>query len=380
MISYLDNASTTKVCPEAVSAMVRVMEEDYGNPSSLHKMGVRAEKVLSESREIVASAIGCRASEVYFTSGGTEADNWAVFSGASCRRHGGRHIITTAIEHAAVSEPFKRLEESGYEVDYLKPGKGGKISVEDLKAALRPDTILVSMMLVNNETGAIQPVSEAVRAVRSAGSGALFHVDAVQGFLKLPFRPMSVGADLVSVSSHKIHGPKGAGALAVRSSITFPPLFFGGGQEGGFRPGTEATPQIAGFAAACKVALASLDDDIRRMRSLVEMMEKRLRAEIPDIIIIGEDRAPHILSVSLPGYKSEVLLSFLESYDVYVSKGSACKKGKRSGVLEAMGLPNEVIDGSIRASLSRFSTEADVDSFCSALAKAKKELFPVIRP
>ena len=241
---YFDHAATTRVLPEAAQEAMKTMTEDYGNPSSLYQLGVQAAKRMGEHREQVARALGCQGEEVYFTSGGTEGDNWAVALAVHLGRHKGRHIITTAIEHAAVLQPCKELERQGYEVTYLHPDASGRVRVEDLEAALRPDTVLVSMMLVNNETGALQPVAQAAQLLRRKQSAALLHTDAVQGFLKIPFTPKGLGVDLLTISGHKIGAMKGSGALYLRKGLRAVPLIRGGGQERGLRSGTEATPRL----------------------------------------------------------------------------------------------------------------------------------------
>ena len=265
---YLDHAATTRVRPEAAQAALAAMTEGYGNPSSLHHLGRQAAAALEEHRAAVARALGCQPGEVYFTSCGTEGDNWAVHIAAHLGRHRGRHIITTAVEHAAILEPCKALEQQGYEVTYLLPDADGCVRIADLEAALREDTVLVSMMLVNNETGAIQPVRDAAAVLKRRKSRALLHCDAVQGFLKLPFTAPGLGVDLLTVSGHKIGALKGSGALYVRSGVKAPPLLRGGGQERGLRSGTEATPQIAALAAACTLGLAERDANARALADL----------------------------------------------------------------------------------------------------------------
>ena len=265
---YFDHAATTRVLPEAAQAAMKTMTEDYGNPSSLYQLGVQAAKRMGEHREQVARALGCQGEEVYFTSGGTEGDNWAVALAVHLGRHKGRHIITTAIEHAAVLQPCKELERQGYEVTYLHPDASGRVRVEDLEAALRPDTVLVSMMLVNNETGALQPVAQAAQLLRRKQSAALLHTDAVQGFLKIPFTPKGLGVDLLTISGHKIGAMKGSGALYLRKGLRAVPLIRGGGQERGLRSGTEATPQIAALAAAASLGRERMEEHTAALTDL----------------------------------------------------------------------------------------------------------------
>ena len=370
---YLDNAATTKVCPEAADAALKCMTDLYGNPSSTHKAGRDAGRLLRDARAEVAVSLGARPEEIFFTSGGSEGDNWALVSGMHLMRHKGKHIISSRTEHDAVLKTLSWLETQGYEVTLLTPASDGTIYPDDVIAALRPDTVLVSLMMVNNETGAITDISAVRKALRSAHSEALLHTDGVQGFGKLSFSAKTLGADMITISGHKLHAPKGIGALYVRNGLRLPPLIHGGGQESGKRSGTENMPGICSFAAAIKAA--RLDANAAsRMTQLRESAVSRLRQTLPDIVVIGGG-APHILNVSLPGYRSEVLLNFLDAKEICVSKGSACKKGARSHVLEAMGLSPAVIDGSIRVSLCRFTTKDEIDAFCTALELAHKTLF-----
>ncbi len=373
MTVYFDNAATTKVCDEAAAIMMEVMTSSYGNPSSTHHLGREAKKYLTNAREAVSKALGCTASEIYFTSGGTEADNWAIFSGAKLMRHKGHHIITTASEHDAVLKPCQQLESQGWEVTYLTPNEKGCVTAEQVKENLRPDTVLISIMLVNNETGAINPIHDIAMLLRRQRSEALLHTDAVQAFCKIPFTPKELGVDLCTISSHKIHGPKGVGALYIKDGLRLPPNTFGGGQEKGWRPGTEAMPNICGFGKAAEIARNALRKDPDIFKNIREYMIARLTALVPEAVFIGEGAA-HILSISLPGYKSEVLMNFLDHDGICISKSSACKKGARSHVLEAMGLSPRVIDGAVRISFSRFSTKEEVDFFAEKLAFAVKRL------
>ena len=375
---YLDNAATTRVCPQAAQAALEAMTEQYGNPSSRYPLGREAARRLKEQRGQVAAALGCAPEEIFFTSCGTEGDNWAIRGAVELGRRKGKHIITTAFEHAAVLEPCKALEREGYEVTWLRPDRTGHISIEDLTAALRPDTVLVSMMLVNNELGTIQPVAEAARAIRAAGSPALLHTDAVQAFLKIPFTPKALGVDLLTISGHKVRAPKGVGALYIRRGLRFPPLMLGGGQEEGMRPGTEATAQTAAFAAACAVGKAEMNSYTIRMKELKEYALDSLLGAIPELKRVGEGEAPHILCLTLPGYKSEVLVRVLGDMGVCVSAGSACHRGKPSHVFAAMGLPKNEMDGAFRVSFSPDNTREDVDGLREALVKARDSLFTTL--
>ena len=373
MEHYLDNAATTKVCEEAAQAALAAMTENYGNPSSTHTKGREANRLLEAARKQVAAALGCAPGELVFTSCGSESDNWAILGGAEAMKRKGKHIISSAVEHDAVRRCLDELESRGFEVTRLAPDERGGISVDSVVSALRDDTILVSLMLVNNETGAVTDISSIAKAVKKANPAALVHTDAVQGFLKVPFSAKTLGADMISISGHKIHAPKGIGALYIKSGLRLKPFIVGGGQESGRRAGTEAMPQIAAFGAACEIARISMAENIARMQALRQLAVERLSRDIPELVLIGGG-APHILSISLPGWRSEVLMNYLEAREVYVSRSSACKKGGRSHVLEAMGLSAKVIDGAIRIGLSRFSTEEDIDALCMGLKEAHDTL------
>ncbi len=373
MSIYLDNAATTQVCPEAAAAALDAMAVHYGNPSSTHAEGRAAAKLLERARAQVSRALGCRSDELVFTSCGTEGDNWAVIRGAEYQSRFGRHIISSAAEHAAVLRSLDYLESQGFEVTRLKPRTDGSVAADDVLSALRPDTCLISLMLVNNETGAVTDISGIAQRVRAENPHTLIHTDAVQAFLKLPFSAEMLGADLVTVSGHKVHAPKGIGALYIRSGLHLPPFILGGGQEHGHRSGTESLPLIAAFGAACAAAEPTLEADLDRISALRSYAAERLRSENEMLRIIGGG-APQILCLSLPGWRSEVLMNCLEAEGICVSKSSACKKGGRSYVLEAMGLSAPVIDGALRVSFSRFTTAEEVDAFCSALTGARIRL------
>lgn len=371
---YLDSAATTRVCPEAAQAAAAAMTEVWGNPSSSHSQGRRAAALVKNARAQVAAALGAKPEELTFVSCGTEADHWALTGGMAANRGVGRHLITTATEHDAVLQAAEKLKKQGCEVTLLQPEKDGRVTVESLLDALRPDTALVSVMLVNNETGAVNPVAEISRALRVAGSKALLHTDAVQGFLHVPFTPKGLGVDLVSVSGHKIHAPKGIGALWIRPNLHLQPFLPGGGQEKGLRSGTEPVPNICAFGAAAESGKKQFADTLARLRLLRDRCEELLRAELPGITFPAGRGADHILSVSLPGYRSEVLLNRLDAEGICVSRSSACKRGGRSHVLQAMGVPADVIDGAIRVSFCRDNTIEEVEYFVRALAAAAAEL------
>ena len=370
---YLDNAATTRVCPEAADIAYKTMLETYGNPSSTHTKGREAKAVLDNARKQLAAALDCAPGEVYFTSCGSEGDNWAIINGAESMRRKGLHIISSEVEHDAVRKSMDELKRRGFEVTMLRPEPDGSISPEAVIAALRPDTVLVSLMMVNNETGAVTDIAAVAKVLKKAKSIALLHTDAVQGFMKVPFSAKRLGADMITVSGHKIHAPKGIGALYIKTGVKIKPYIIGGAQESGLRAGTEAMPQIAAFGKACELAKASMDDATERMARLRQYAAERIVAEMPEAVIIGGG-APHILSVSLPGWRSEVLMNYLEARGVFVSRSSACKKGGRSHVLEVMGLPAEVIDGAVRISLSRYTTKDELDELCSALKDAHDTL------
>ena len=373
---YLDNSATTKPCNEAVEAATLALTDHWGNPSALYNFGIDTAHSLRTARHQVAAAMGAEPDRVFFTSGGTEADNWAVFGTAKRFGKRGKHIITTAIEHHAILNCMKELEAQGFEVTYLQPDSLGRITLESLKAALRKDTILVSIMMVNNEAGSVMPIAQMAKLTHRVCPDAVFHTDAVQGFLKVPFQAKTLGADLISVSAHKVHGVKGAGALYITPRLkSFPPLLFGGGQENNLRSGTEATPAIFAFAAAASAGAAALREDIAREKALLNSLVEKL-SSLDGVVINGAHDAPHILSVSIPGIPTQNTINILQDAGICVSAGSACAKGHRSHVLSAMNLPPEVIDGSFRVSLSRYTTEEEVDLLVNSI---KNDILPRIR-
>ena len=364
---YLDNSATTKPCQEAVNAMTAALTEGWANPSALYGFGFDAAKQLRAARHSVAAAMGAESDRIFFTSGGTEADNWAIFG--TVKRFGkrGKHIVTTAIEHHAVLNCMKDLEAQSFEVTYLQPDNLGNITADSLKAALRKDTILVSVMMVNNEVGSVMPIQQMAKLTHKLCPDAVFHTDAVQGFLKIPFSAKTLGADLITVSSHKIHGPKGAGALYISPRLkSFPALLLGGGQEGGMRSGTEGTPAIFGFAAAAAAGAASFREDIQMENALLNDLVEKLSA-VKGIVINGAHEAPHILSLSIPGVPTQNTINILQDHGICVSAGSACAKGHRSHTLTAMNLSPEVMDGSFRISLCRDNTQEELDTLIEVL-------------
>ena len=364
---YLDNSATTKPCPEAVEAITKALTENWGNPSALYNFGIDTAKLLRQARHSVAAAIGAEPERVFFTSGGTEADNWAVFGTVKRMGKRGKHIITTAMEHHAILNCMADLESRGFEVTYLKPDSMGRVSAADLKAALRKDTILVSIMMVNNEVGSVMPIAQMAKLTHRLCPDAIFHTDAVQGFLKVPFAAKNLGADLISVSSHKIHGPKGAGALYISPRLkSFPPLLLGGGQEGGMRSGTEGVPAILGFAAACAAVSATFRADILRESGLIAEFAEKFAA-LEGVSVNGSHEAPHILSLAIPGVPVQNTINILQDHGICVSAGSACAKGHRSHVLTAMGLPPEIIDASFRISLCQDTAREELESLYTVL-------------
>lgn len=370
-IAYLDNSSTTKPSKRAVEYITKALEANWGNPSSLHRIGMEAEIALNEARETVARSLNARSDEIIFTGGGTEANNTALLSVLKAKKRGGR-IITTAIEHPSVLETAKRLTDYGFEVIALKPDKNGIVPISALENTLTDNTLLVSMMLVNNETGAVQPVREAAALTKRKVPNALFHCDAVQGYGKLPLNVKQLGIDLLSASGHKIHGPKGIGFLYCKKGVHISPLITGGGQESGMRSGTEALPLIMGLKAAVE-ELPRTDTQLKAQQELFDYTKDRLLS-IGAVINSAEGCLPYILNVSLMGYRSETLLHFLEGRNVFVSSGSACAKGHGSYVLNEMGLDKKRTDSALRISFSRFNTKEDADMLVSALEDAKKQL------
>jgi cysteine desulfurase len=375
---YFDNAATAPVRDEAAAAAVRAMRDFYGNPSSAHTEGRRASDELATARGDVAAAAGARPSEVFFTSGGTESDNWALFGlarAAASARARGRHMIISSAEHDAVLRPAEYLAARGWEVTALRPDGDGRIPVPEFAAALREDTAIASVMLVNNETGAVNPVAEYAAEIRQRSSPAVLHTDAVQAFCKIPFSLKSLGADLVSVSAHKIGAPRGVGALIVRDGLKLPPFILGGGQESGRRSGTEPLALIAAFAEASRLGAAELRQNAEHARRLREHIVSELASRLPGAVFVGAGDSPYILCASLPGYRGEVLQSALDAEGIRVSRGSACKRGARSHVLEAMRLPAEVIDGAIRLSFSRDNTMEQAEYFIEKLSAIADRLF-----
>lgn len=379
MEAYLDNSATTR-CSEGAAAMVmKAMREDFGNPSSMHTKGVEAEHYIREAKDFFARNLKVDEKEIYFTSGGTESNNLALIGSAMANKRSGNHLITTSVEHASVDNPMKYLEEQGFEVTYLPVDQDGIVSLEALKEALRPETILVSVMYVNNEVGAVQPVDEIAKLVKDYDSKIIFHVDAIQAYGKYRIWPKKEGIDLLSVSGHKIHGPKGTGILYVNSKLKIHPMILGGGQQKGMRSGTENVPGIAGLAEAAKECYENLDEKIDRLYALKERFVKQIE-ELDDVKVngrTGRDSAPHIVSVSFRDVRSEVLLHALEEKGIYVSAGSACSSNKPavSHTLKSMGVEKDLLGSTIRFSFCFETTEEETD-YC---VRELRELLPMLR-
>ncbi len=372
-ITYLDNSATTKPCDKAIEYMTKALCENWGNPSSLHTAGIAAEEMLLSCKETCGKAIGARTDEIFFTSGGTEANNIAINGAVFSKAKRGNRIVTTMLEHPSVLEAIKQFENKGFEVIYLKPENNGKISAESLKSAINEKTILVSIMLVNNEIGSIQPVKEAASIIKSVGAPALLHCDAVQAFGKLPIKVASLGVDLLTFSGHKIHAPKGIGVLYKKKNVHIQPLTFGGGQQQNLRPGTEPVPLIAALQGAI-LSLPDIEVQHSAMDKLCSYAKDQLLSLGTVCINSPDDALPYLLNISVPGWRSETLLHFLDSRGVLVSSGSACAKGGLSPTLTALGLDSKRIDSTLRISFSRYNTKADIDNLCSALKEATNKL------
>ena len=375
---YLDHAATTPVAREVADTMYDVLLNGSGNPSAQYPYGAAAKKRLDADRAVIAAALGCKPEELYFTSCGTESDNWAIRLAAHQNRHVGRHIITTAVEHSAVLESCRQLEQEGYAVTRLAPDKNGNVTAQQVADALREDTALVSMMLVNNETGCVFPIAEVAALLRERGSKALLHTDAVQAFLKLPFRADTLGADLICLSGHKLNAPKGVGALYIGPRCrAVRPLLVGGGQERGLRSGTEATPQIAGFARAVELRLEDYEAKLAHMAALKQYALDQLLA-IDGVVRIGDGAAPHILAISLVGYPSANVVTDLGGQGICISAGSACHRGKLSHVYAAMQLDKKTAAGVLRVSFAPETTREEIDALVSALRRHRETRFPML--
>lgn len=378
MECYFDNSATTRCFDSVVAVVDKVMREDYGNPSSMHTKGVEAEKYVRYAKEQIARSLKVNEKEILFTSGGTESDNLALIGVAMANYRSGRHLITTQIEHPAILQTMKYLEQQGFEVTYLPVDEYGRIRLEDLEKAMTPQTILVSIMHTNNEIGSLMPVAEAGALIKRMNPHTLFHVDAVQGYGKAQIYPKRMGIDLMSVSSHKIHGPKGIGFLYISEKVKIRPILFGGGQQGGMRSGTENVPGIAGMGKAVEEIYGNLNEDIDRMYQLREHFINGLET-FPETYVNGlrgRESAPHVVSVSFRGVRAEVILHELESHGIYVSAGSACSshKASPSATLQAIGIEKDLLDSTVRFSFSVFTTQKEIDYCLDVLAEALPRL------
>lgn len=375
MSIYLDNAATTKVFPEVLLAVNEAMEVSYGNPSAKHTKGLEAENIVKEARQTIAGTLKAKEKEIVFTSGGTESNNFAILGTAMANKRRGKHIITTRIEHASVYEPMFFLENEGFEVTYLEVDEKGIVDLKQLEDSIREDTILVSCMLVNNEIGAVEPVEEIGKIIKKKNPGTVFHVDAIQGYGKIQVIPKNAGIDLMSMSGHKIHGPKGIGFLYIKEKTKIQPIILGGGQQKGMRSGTENVPGIAGLLKACEIMAGHLQENAEKTGEVREYFRNRITeiTEIKD----NSGSAPHVASISFKNVRSEVLLHALEERGIYVSSGSACSSNRPhiSGTLSAIGLSPEYMDGTLRFSFSLYNTKEEADQVIEAL----KELVPMLR-
>ncbi len=373
MEAYLDNSATTPLCREAIEKVNYALTSCWGNPSSLHSNGIAASELLEESRNVIAKKLACESDEIIFTSGGTQSNNIAILGAANALKRRGSRIITTSVEHSSVEEPIKYLENQGFDVIRLRVNEGGLIDERQLYAATTPSVVLISIMYVNNEVGTVQPVEFAKRAAVHAGANALIHCDAVQAFGKVQLKPYSIGVDLMSISSHKIHGPKGAGALFVKKGTRLAPHSLGGLQENKIRPGTEPMPAIAGFAAAAN-AMPEYSIGLKHAEELRDYFVKNVSAMENIKINSPSNALPYVTNISVLGIPSEVMLNYLSNMGIYVSSGSACSKGNKSRVLRAMGLSDERINSAIRVSFSRFTTKEEIDYLLYGIANAQKNM------
>lgn len=379
MEAYLDNSATTRCLEEAADLVRKVLCEDYGNPSSMHMKGVQSEYYVRNAKEVFAKILKAQPKEIFFTSGGTESDNWAIIGSVAANLRRGKHIITTKIEHPAILETMKYLENQGFDVTYLGVDRHGIVSIEQLKEALRPDTILVSVMHTNNEIGSVQPLEEIGRLIKAYNPRILFHVDAVQGFGKFQIHPKKLNIDMLSVSGHKIHGPKGVGILYVGEKVKIHPFILGGGQQKGMRSGTENVPGYAGIAKAAEILYKNLDEDVERLYELKQYFIDEV-TKIEGVTVnslAGKDSAPHIVSVSVRGVRSEVLLHALEEKEIYISAGSACASNhpQTSETLKAIGLEKELLSSTIRFSFSIFTTKEELDYTLQTMC----DMIPMLR-
>lgn len=375
---YLDNAATTKPCEPAVSACFYNMVEQYGNPSSLHSAGVKAEAAVTEARKAIAAALVCSPECITFTSGATESNNIIVFGAAERFGKRKKKIVISALEHPSVAAPVKHLEDMGFTVVRVKPGRSGEIDAEEFCAAVDENTFFASCMLVNNETGAVMPVRRIFSRIKREYPDCMTHCDAVQGFMKIPVKASDLCADFITVSGHKVHAIKGAGAMYIKKGVRIPPHTFGGGQEKDMRPGTESVPLIAAFGAAVRAMMPTMSSAHENAEYLSSyLIEKLNKLDYITVNSIAENRSPYIVNFSVEGIRSEIMLHYLESRNIFVSSGSACSKGAHSSVLSAMGISDKLADSALRVSLSRTSTKGEIDILLSAIADGRSQLAKV---
>lgn len=372
---YFDNAATTRALDEVADKVKYMLLENFGNPSSQNMAGVNAENEVIKARKIIAASINAEPDEIYFTSGGTESDNWAIFGTAKGYIRSGKHMITTAIEHPAVLQPMRELEKNGWDITILGVDEKGYINIDELKAAIREDTVLVSTILINNETGTIQNAEEISKAIKSVNPHTLYHVDAVQAYGKYPINVKKMGIDMLSVSGHKVHGPKGVGFFYMKKGLKVKPIIFGGGHERGLRSGTENTPSIVGLAEAVKIDMAEMDKAVEHVKLVKKTLAEGILNRIPMTYINGpsiEEGSPYVLNIGFEGLRSEVLLHSLEEKEIYVSAGSACNSKKKgaSTVLSALGIDEKRIEGAIRFSFCRYNTVEEAEQ-CIEILKEK---------
>lgn len=372
MVIYLDNAATTKVCDEAASAITGCLQDNYGNPSSLHGMGIDAEKIIDNTRKIIGMALACEAECIYFTSGATESNNLAVLGVAGAYGKRKRKIITTSIEHPSVSECMNKLEEDGFEVVRISPNSDGEFDVDDFINAVDGNTCMVSAMLVNNENGYTLPIGKIFKAIKRKNPDVITHCDAVQGFMKTPIKVKELNADLISISGHKIYSAKGIGAFYIKKGIRLKPICNGGGQEKGLRSGTESVPLIAGLGASVEKLNSTISCRLDKANELREYFLEKLDKLDGVAINLNDNSMPYIINVSIKGIRSEIMLHFLEEKGIYVSSGSACSKGAKSNVLKEFGLGDGLIDSAIRISTSFENTVEDMEMLVNSIAEAKK--------
>ena len=372
---YFDNSATTRVYPEVADIMVKVMTEDYGNPSSLHMMGVRAENYIKETTKEITGVLKCRDDEIIYTSCGTESNNLAITGTALAKKRKGKHIITTSIEHASVRAVMEFLEKEGFSITYIDPDDKGRIDPKDVTDAVNDETILVSCMMINNEIGAVQPVAEISKAVKKKKSDVVFHVDAIQSFGKISVIPSRIGAELISVSGHKIHGPKGSGFLYVKKGTLIRPILYGGGQQRNMRSGTENVPAIAGLGVAVNKTFEGFDEKISHIKEVRDSFIEKV-TKLPDVVSNSGD-APHIASISFLGVRAEVMLHALEERGIYISSGSACSSNKKtvSRTLQSLGLSDEAMESTVRFSFGEDNTPEEVDHAVSVIS----EILPILR-